>query len=123
VASAGPLLGVILLRVLAHAVRGMGAAYTLGITAGPTLAVVIFARGDLIGVLQRAFARRRPRRSRWHGDEGEAVAAAQPCAREAEWIHGRASSAPGQPAGLDQPTMERDKRRAYAGGLHTSATG
>jgi len=99
------------LRVLAHAVRGVGAAYTLGITAGPTLAAAILTRGDRIRMLQVVFARWRPRSLRWNGDEGEAVAAAQPCASEAEWIYGRASSSPGQPTGLDQPTMERGKRR------------
>ncbi|NIR29366.1 MAG: branched-chain amino acid ABC transporter permease [Gammaproteobacteria bacterium] len=61
----GPLVGVILLRLLDHYVRGVGEQYTLLITAGVTLAVVLFARGDLIGLVERAVVRFLPRRERW----------------------------------------------------------
>jgi branched-chain amino acid transport system permease protein len=52
-----PLAGVVLLRVADHWVRSFGEQYTLLITAGITLLVVLISRDGLVGMLERVLGR------------------------------------------------------------------
>jgi ABC-type branched-subunit amino acid transport system permease subunit len=53
----GPLIGVVVIRVIEYFVRGFGAEYTLVIIAGIALLVVLFFREGIIVYLNRLMPR------------------------------------------------------------------
>lgn len=61
----GALVGVVVIRLIEHLVRGFGAEYTLFIITGLTLIVVLFFREGLIHATAALVRRLRPARGRW----------------------------------------------------------
>ena len=61
----GPIAGTLVFRVIDYEVRGIGGEYTVLIFSTILLAVMLFAREGVIGLIETAFRRVVPRRARW----------------------------------------------------------